>query len=321
MTSTAGPAARVRGDLAALLADVAEAYVLGDVVTWSVLTTGYEDCNVDLSTTRARVVAKVFAAGRDPAIAARTAGLITAAQAAGVRHPRLHRDACDRLVRSCLGHQVLVMDFVPGRTLYDLGRAPDPGELAGVVEQAARIHTVDAHPEFVFDPWAVTNLAPLAGQLRDVLDAEQSRLVGQVIEETADVNRDALPTALIHADLTKGNVLLGDDGTVNVLDFAVANRFPRVQELAVIAANLAHGSPDSLPARAETIGDLYSVVAEVPLAVVERAALRVFARAAAAMELLGALAEWHRHGNRGAETEYLIGLGTAGLRDCAGGVS
>nr|BFF03947.1 hypothetical protein GCM10020241_56220 [Streptoalloteichus tenebrarius] len=91
---------------------------------------------------------------------------------------------------------MLVMDFVPGRTLYDLRRGPDPGELAGIVEQAVRIHTVDAHPEFVFDPWAITNLVPLAGQLRDVLDTEQNRLVGQAIEEIAAVDREPLPVAL-----------------------------------------------------------------------------------------------------------------------------
>jgi hypothetical protein len=43
----------------------------------------------------------------------------------------------------------------------------------------------------------------------------------------------------------------------------------------------------------------------------------VFARAAAAMELLGALAEWHLHGHPTADTEYLIELGLAGLRDYA----
>jgi Ser/Thr protein kinase RdoA (MazF antagonist) len=303
--------------LSVLLAHVADNYALGDVRCWSVLTTGYEDCNIDLTTSDLRVVVKVFARDRAPGIAVRTAELITAAQAAGVRHPRLHRDRAGDVVHTHAGHQVLVMDFVPGRTLYDLPRGPDAGELAAIVEQAVRIHTVDAHPPFVFDPWAITNLVPLAGQLQHVLDVEQRGNIAAVLEQTAAVDRALLPVTLIHADLTKGNVLLSEDGMVTVLDFAVANRFPRVQELAVIAANLTHGGPDPLPVRTETIGELYSAAAPVPLAAAERAALRVFARAAAAMELLGAMAEWYLHGNRTAETEYLIELGLAGLRDYA----
>ena len=46
----------------------------------------------------------------------------------------------------------------------------------------------------------------------------------------------------------------------------------------------------------------------------EHKALRVFSLAATAMELLGALREWH-NGNHSPETEYLISLGTAGLSD------
>ncbi|HET6705518.1 hypothetical protein, partial [Amycolatopsis sp.] len=118
--TAAGPAARVGTDLPMLLAHVAEIYALGDVRCWSVLTTGYEDCNLDVATSDLRVVVKVFARDRAPGIAVRTAELITAAQAAGVRHPRLYRDRAGDLVHTHAGHQVLVMDFVPGRTLYDL---------------------------------------------------------------------------------------------------------------------------------------------------------------------------------------------------------
>lgn len=56
-------------------------------------------------------------------------------------------------------------------------------------------------------------------------------------------------------------------------------------------------------------------IAPRPLDSGERTALRTFTVAAAAMELLGALAEWHLHGNHSPETGYLIDLGLAGMRD------
>jgi len=314
--TSAGPASRISTSLPDLVAHVADEYRLGAVGDWSVLTTGYEDCNIDLRARRARVVIKVFAVGRPAGIAARTAGVIASVRAAGVRHPRLHADAANRDVHRYDGHQLLVMDFAPGQTFYDLGRPPDEAELARVLEQAARIHGSAARPEPVFDSWAIANLVPLAGEVGGLLDAEQRRLVDGAIAELARADFAALPATLIHADLTGGNVLLGPDGEITVLDFALANRWPRLQELAVIAASLLHGSPGTLPARMETVARMYSAAGPAPLTPAEETAVPAFGRAAAAMELLGGLNQW-RQGNRGPETDSLVEIGSAGLRDYA----
>ena len=314
--TAAGQAGRVSTSLPELVEHVAAEYRLGPVGDWSVLATGYEDCNIDLRAGRARVVIKVFAVGRPAGIAARTAGIIAAVTAAGVRHPRLHADAAGSDVHSYDRHRLLVMDFAPGQTFYDLGRPPDEGELAKVVAQAALIHGTQARPEPVFDSWAIDNLIPLARQVGHLLDREQGRLVDGAIAGLARVDFGSLPSALIHADLTAGNVLLGPDGEITVLDFALANRWPRLQELAVIAASLLHGSPDALPARMDQVARLYSAAGPQPLTAAEQAALPAVGRAAAAMELLGGLNQW-RQGNRGPETDSLIDIGTTGLRDYA----
>src|ERR1700733_7344480 len=211
-------------------------------------------------------------AGRRAGSAARPAAITAAVTGAGVRHPRLHADAAGGHVHAYDGHRLLVMDFAPGQTFYELGRPPDEAELAAVVEQAARIHGSDAHPEPVFDSWAIANLVPLAGQVGDLLDREQRRLVDGAIAELARVDFASLPSALIHADLTAGNVLLGPDGEITVLDFALANRWPRLQELAVIAASLLHGSPDALPARMDKVARLYEAARPQPLTAAESAA-------------------------------------------------
>jgi hypothetical protein len=61
---------------------------------------------------------------------------------------------------------------------------------------------------------------------------------------------------------------------------------------------------------------LYSRVSPEPLTAAEEDALGAFGRAAAAMELLGGC-NMLLQGNRGPETDQLIVIGTAGLRDYA----
>jgi Ser/Thr protein kinase RdoA (MazF antagonist) len=104
-------------------------------------------------------------------------------------------------------------------------------------------------------------------------------------------------------------------GGVAVLDFAVANRYPRIHDLAMVAVNLMHGDPAPLPCRIDLLASLYG--RRVPLTPEERRALPVYVFAAAAMELLGAAREWSLKGNRSAETRYLMDLGRSMLPSAA----
>ncbi|MGW0664588.1 phosphotransferase [Streptodolium elevatio] len=301
-------------DLAPLVAFAADRCGLGPVGEWRVITTGFEDCNIAADTRSGPVVVKAFARGRG-SIAARTTGILHRAIAHGVHHPALRADAHGRTLLRYRGTSIIVMDRAPGADYYTLRRPPTRDELARIVGQAALLHTVDARPTHVHDPWALTNLVPLAERMQPHLDAEQRVLVAAAIHAGADIDRGALPHALIHGDLTKGNVLTAPDGWITVLDFAVAHWAPRIQDLAVIAANLTHSNPRPLPERVTAIADLYADTAGLTDA--ERVALDAYAHAAAAMEFLGALAEQRLHGATTDETDYLISLGLAGLRDTA----
>jgi hypothetical protein len=308
--------ARIAPDrLEPLLRLVADRCRLGDITDWHVITTGFEDCNVRMRCAHATVVVKVFGTHRQH-LAGRTAEILRRVVAAGVNHPRLHTDQNGLLLHRRRGTSALVMDAVDAADYYALDRPPTRSELTGIVDQAALVHTIDAEPDPVDDPWAVTNLGTLYTRMRPFLDAEHDRLAHRALTALDGVDRATLPHVFAHGDLTKGNVLACETtGRIHLVDFAVANRLPRIQELAVAAANLTHGAPEPLPQRAELLGDLYA--AACGLTGHERRALPVFAFAAAAMEYLGALAEQHLGGNTGDEVAYLVDLGSTGLRQAA----
>jgi Ser/Thr protein kinase RdoA (MazF antagonist) len=311
-------AARVGGgqELDALLESVAATYGLGGIRSYSVISVGYEDCNIDLRTDTGRFVVKVFASARESGVAARTVRLVEKAMEAGVSHPRLLRGREGALrVHHGSGNRYVVMEFVEGATFLELDRPPTDDELREVVAQAVLIHSLDMDATFVFDPWAVPNIFTLSETVRRLLDAETEALVDLVAAGVRGVESARLPHALIHGDLTKGNVLRASTGRIVVLDFAVANRFPRVQELAVVAANLMHGDPRPLRDRAQLLADLYSAHdAHDSLSPAERIVLEKYTYAAAAMEFLGAVRERFIKGNQSQETTLLLELGRAGLR-------
>ncbi|PIZ97231.1 MAG: hypothetical protein COX79_03130, partial [Candidatus Levybacteria bacterium CG_4_10_14_0_2_um_filter_36_16] len=95
---------------------------------------------------------------------------------------------------------------------------------------------------------------------------------------------------------------------------SVANWYPRIQELAVIAANLMHDDQDtmSLKDKTELAAKEYSEFN--PLTPEERMWLYDYALAGVAMEFMGAHQEKYINGNDTEETDYWLSLGREGLR-------
>jgi Ser/Thr protein kinase RdoA (MazF antagonist) len=125
---------------------------------------------------------------------------------------------------------------------------------------------------------------------------------------------DELPQAFVHADFTKGNVLTDAAGQVYILDFSVSNWYPRIQEVAVVAANLLHSdaSPVPLTERCQQVAAGYQ--AYTPLTDLERSSLYAYSLAVVASEFLGACVEIHLNGSTSAETAGWVRLGRASLR-------
>lgn len=295
-----------------VVSGVVESHSIGHLVDFQLINVGFEDCNIAVQTSSGRYVAKVFAFDRAGGLAERTVGIIEAAMTAGVEHPAVLRSPDGSTLQHLdeSGLAFLVMEEIQGASFYGLGRCPSVDELAQLVAELAKLHRSLHRPAYLLDPWAVPNLERLYAQVRPALSHRDDSAVAATLGEMGELSTP-LPEALIHGDVTKGNVLLASDGGIYLIDYASANRWPRIQELAVMAANLMHGSDLNLDDRARLLAELYRANAE--LNEHEIHALKAYARAAASMELIGAVYEQHVKGNDSAETALVYEIGASAL--------
>lgn len=302
------------GDLEPVIDRLCAAYGVGTPAGSSVVEVGYEDCNVILETDQDKYLAKMFAKSRTAEDIARYATTMQKVVEAGINHPELLTTSSGEVTYTDSGITLVLMRFVEGKTFFELDRAPDANERKAVLEQAAKVNEVEYKPAYLFDSWAIPNIRVMFDKVRQFVEPDDLKLVEQVMAQYEAIPVDDLPHCFVHGDFTKTNVLKGNDGKIYILDFSVANWYPRIQELAVIAANLLHDNDDSssLEDRCNQVADEYSQ--HNTLTSEERRHLPAYALAGIAMEFMGAHQEKYINGNDTDETDYWLKLGREGLR-------
>lgn len=301
------------GSLEPVIDRLCEAYGVGTPASSSVIEVGYEDCNVIVETDQDKYLAKMFAKTRTAEEIARYATTMKKVVEAGVHHPELLTTNSGEVVYTDDGITLVLMRFVEGKTFFELDHAPDADDLKVVLEQAAKVNGIDYKPTYLFDSWAVPNIRAIFDKVKQFVEPDDLKLVEQAMARYEAIPVDDLPHSFVHGDFTKTNVLKGNDGKVYVLDFSVANWYPRIQELAVIVANLLHDDgEETLERKCEQVADEYS---EFNLLTdQERKHLPAYAQAGVAMEFMGAHQEKYVNGNDTEETDYWLSLGREGLR-------
>ena len=302
------------GDLEPVIDRLCANYGVGTPASSSVIEVGYEDCNVIVETDQNKYLAKMFAKSRTAEEIARYTTTMQRVVGAGVHHPELLTTSSGEVVYTDTRITLVLMRFVEGKTFFELDRAPDAHERKAVLEQAAKVNSIDYKPTYLFDSWAIPNIRAMFDKVRQFVEPDDLKLVEQAMARYEAIPVDDLPHAFVHGDFTKTNVLKGNDGKMYILDFSVANWYPRIQELAVIAANLLHDKDDgsSLEERCQLVADEYSEFSR--LTEDERKYLPAYALAGVAMEFMGAHQEKHINGNDTEETDYWLNLGRNGLR-------
>lgn len=305
------------GELGPIVDRICAAYSIGRPTNFSVIETGYEDCNVIVETLRDKFVAKIFSKGRSREDITRYTTIMEKAVEANVNHPSLIKTSSNDFVYTdsqARGISMVLMKFIEGKNFIELGRIPNAEEQKMIVEQAAKINHIDYRPSYLFDSWAIPNIKVMFEKVKKYVHPDDLKMVKQVITQYSEIPADDLPHCFVHGDFTKANIILGEDGKIYILDFSVANWYPRIQELSVIVANLLYDKdyPLTLQERIDLVLNEYSRLN--PLTEDERMYIYPYALAGVAMEFLGAHQEKYINGNDTEETDFWMNLGRNGLK-------
>lgn len=305
------------GDVADILHGAAEELGLGTIEKSEPITMGFEDYNVKVTTGKGVYVFKLFSKKRTQDEIERNASIIEVVCAAGIAHPTVYRTTSGSvLYRHTSGVQLVAMDFVDGQSFYEMGVPPNDEQLEKIVAEAVKINKLDLHPAYLFDSWAIPNMQWMYDQTKEHLSKEGERLVGKAFERYGSLPFDALPKAFVHGDIIKTNTLLDKNGKIYIIDFSVANVYPRIQELAVMSANLLfdekHGKTATLRERVEKLIAMYEKNGG-ELSDIEKRSLFDYALPVCAMEYMGSVFERIKTGEN-EEILYWENLGFKGLK-------
>ena len=304
-----------QGDLSPILNKACNDFAIGDYISHKIVTTGYEDLNIVVKTKNGPYFFKIFADFRSPNDCKRYIDIVTKVLEAKVHHPNLFSCNNQYLYEDKENNiRLCVMEFIDGGTFYDLKRKPSETEVKKIVDEVVKINKINYKPEYMYDCWSISNILDEYDIIKNYLNEEDLGLVSPLIDKLNSVDLKSLPHSLVHGDLIKPNILLSKNGQVFVIDFSVANYYPRIQELAVLFCNVFYDENDDEFNKSlhKTVIDQYHQ--KIPLTDLERSLLPLYIDLAHAMHIIGTNCEKYLADNDSAENQYWLNLGRSGLK-------
>ena len=305
-----------QGSLAPVLMDVCQDFSLGEYISHNVLEIGYEDFNLILKTAKGKFFIKFFAAYRSNDDIERYVNIILKVIESGIGHPQLHRSKVGYLFEGKYDDipvQLIVMEYIPAQNVLDAGITLQDNDIIYLAQQAARINQIDLETDDYYDPWSITNVIEEFNKTKVLLSASQLQLISPVIENVKQhIQFSDLPQAFVHGDLTATNILKYQN-ELFIIDFSVANNYPRMQELAILLANtiLDLAQPNTLAAKYHLCINAYQAI--TPLSKKELALLPLYLQAAYVTNILGIINAINDGMNKSKENDYWMNLGERGL--------
>ena len=155
----------------------------------------------------------------------------------GVRHPKLFKHGQSYLY-SNFGVRLCVMEYVDGKNLLQSKVKISRKEKSFIIRQSGIINKQKIKPEYIYDSWAISNFLKEYKKKRKYLTSEYKNIIDDVVKKFKKVDHAKLPQAFVHGDIITTNVIRNVKGNLYIIDFAVSNYYPRIQELAVLFCDI-----------------------------------------------------------------------------------
>ena len=229
------------GDLSRISKIICKDFNLGRFKSDKLIEVGYEDFNFKIETNKGQYFVKIFANFRTDKDCQRYMDIMLKVIEAGVSFPRLYKSKQGYLHIIEIGNiklRLVVMQFIDGKSYFDLQIKPTASEIRELAKQASLINSIDIWPSFVYDSWSIANFLKEYEEKSKYLSQEDAEKIKPLIKSFKSIGLDKLPYCFVHNDIIATNVIKDKKGKIWIIDFSVSYYYPRIQEIAIIACNL-----------------------------------------------------------------------------------
>lgn len=300
-----------RGDLTPVLQDVCKKYELGNLTSLKVIEIGYEDLNIKVETSNRKYLIKIFGSFRDENNINRYVDIMKKVVEMGISHPKLYQANGSFIYKYNQTLHLCVMDFVDGKSFYDLNARPTMDEAKFLISEASKINSLNIEPEDYYDEWSPVNLIKEFELKGKYLPDEDKKRVEKFVEPFSKVYVTSLVQTFVHGDIIRPNVLKDSSSKIYIVDFSCASLKPRVQELAILLCGMFFNEED--PMSYQEFYDLVLAEYQPKLNQMEIEALPLFVKAGFSMYVMQGIYTKVVKGIDHKENDYWIRLGQIGL--------
>lgn len=292
-------------------------YRLGEFKSNKLILTGYEDFNFKLETEDNKYLVKIFSNFRNLEDCKRYVNVLGKTIEAGIATPKLYKSEQGYLHIMNINEtnlRLCVMEYINGKTIYELKQKLTSDEIRFLSQQAALINSIKIKPKLFYDSWAITNFPKEFEKKSNYLSSEDKNMLEPIVDKFRELKIENLPHCFVHGDIITTNIIRDKNNKLWLIDFSVSNYYPRIQELAVLACNLLFDENS----KKNTERNLNIVLEEyqksISLTKEELDSLPLYTKLAHAMYILGASFSKNAKGNTSEENKYWLNQGRAGLK-------